>query len=145
MRGKLEINIPVENSDKIKEYVINANKIYDKYFSDKKSYILLGDAHKYNLLKDGDIFVAIDPIGYIAPKEFEIARFIGTVLTENIEGDIKWYLRDTVQSFSTITDSTLLRAALYVDMVFRMHNTTFEDDNDVLRNKWLKILKEMQD
>ena len=145
LRGKLEINIPVENSDKIKEYVINANKIYDKYFSDKKSYILLGDAHKYNLLKDGDIFVAIDPIGYIAPKEFEIARFIGTVLTENIEGDIKWYLRDTVQSFSTITDSTLLRAALYVDMVFRMHNTTFEDDNDVLRNKWLKILKEMQD
>ena len=105
----------------------------------------MGDAHKYNLLRDGDKFVAIDPIGYIAPKEFEIARFIGTILTENIDGNIAEYIQNLLDAFSSIADGSLLKAALFIDVVFRMHNTTFEDDDDILRNKWLKILAVMEE
>lgn len=140
LKDKLQYTAPVSFRREVEEYVRAANFVYDKTFASKDRYILLGDAHKYNLLKDGKHFVAIDPIGYIAPKEFEAARYIGTVLTEHID-DADAQLKHALDKFSEIYDRELIEKALFVDIVFRLHNTTFEDEDDTLRKKWLKALK----
>ena len=36
--------------------------------------------------------------------------------------------------------SPLIYDALFIDVVFRMHNATFECDDDKLVNRWLKVL-----
>ena len=134
----------VKGHEIISAYVEEANRVYEEAFAQEEKYLLLGDVHQYNLLDDGGDYVAIDPIGYIAPKEFEAARYIGTVLTEHID-DVSYQLRNAIEKFSAIYNKRLLTAALFVDVVFRLHNTTFEDENDVLRNKWLKVLDAMKD
>ncbi|MDE6758463.1 MAG: 2-C-methyl-D-erythritol 4-phosphate cytidylyltransferase [Clostridia bacterium] len=140
LQSKLNEPSNVKNGKKIDAYVKNANELFDKYFSDSDKYLLLGDAHKYNLIKDEDRFLAIDPIGYIAPKEIEFARFMGTVFTEDLE-NVETLLREVTKFFLNYSTQERILAALYIDVVFRLHNTTFENDDDVLANKWLEVLR----
>jgi hypothetical protein len=84
--------------------------------------------------------VAIDPIGYIAPKEFDIARYIGTELTDN-NCDIILSMHNMINYFSSIVDENKLKSALFIDIVFRLHNSLFENHNYKLTDKWLDILK----
>lgn len=123
----------------IDEYVKKAVEIYDEEFGKDKTYLILGDVHKYNLIEDREGYVAIDPIGYIAVKEIEYARYIGTVLTEDAD-NISKNLERVVSLFSKYSTKDRIIKALFVDVVFRLHNTTFENDDDVLAKKWLKIL-----
>ena len=140
MQAKLNSQAVGKNGERINLYVKAANDLFVKAFAKATTYLLLGDAHKYNLIKDGKSFVAIDPIGYVAPKEIEFARFIGTVFTEDME-NIENNLQRSLEFFEKYSTKDKIISALFIDVVFRLHNTTFENDDDVLANKWLKILK----
>jgi hypothetical protein len=87
--------------------------------------------------------VAIDPIGYIAPKEFDIARYIGTELTDN-NCDIVSNAYNMINYFSSIVDKNKLKSALFIDIVFRLHNSLFENHNYNLTDKWLHILDSLK-
>ena len=58
--------------------VTQANELYDKMFANDEFCLVHGDMHRYNIMKSGELITAIDPIGYIAPLELDIVRFIGT-------------------------------------------------------------------
>lgn len=84
----------------------------------------------------------IDPIGYIAPYEIEYARYIGTELELLVDSCCEEYVhskwQDMLSFFGKL--SPLIYDALFIDVVFRMHNATFECDDDKLVNRWLKVL-----
>lgn len=90
-------------------------------------------------MSKNDSLLAIDPIGYIAPKEIDIARYIGTELTD-VSGDINQHFQKLIIAFSSICDKERLKKALFVDVVFRLHNSLFENENYILTDKWLKVL-----
>lgn len=140
LQCKLDSPAYGKNGEQINYYVEKANEVYAKVFSKEKTCLLLGDAHKYNLIKEGDKFVAIDPIGYVAPKEIEFARFIGTVFTEDMD-NVENNLQSALEFFGKYSTKEKIVAAVFVDIVFRLHNTTFENDDDVLADKWLRILE----
>lgn len=132
----------LDYGERIDEYVDKAIALYKNNFADDKVYLLLGDAHKYNLIEDNGKYIAIDPIGYIAPKEIEFARYIGTVLTEDLDS-IKENLEKALSLFSKYSSKDKILKALFIDVVFRLHNTTFENDDDILARKWLKVVDEI--
>lgn len=51
------------------------NYIKNKYFGKDELYYMHGDLHSGNVIKKGDAFIAIDPLGFCAPKEFIFVRF----------------------------------------------------------------------
>ena len=126
-------------SDLIMNYVNHANKIYCSVFNDSEKNLIHGDLHRYNIMSKNEGRVAIDPIGYIAPQEFEIARYIGTELTDT-DTDIKELYEAMLKKFSSFADYSRLKAALYIDCVFRLHNSIFENETFELTDKWIKVL-----
>ncbi len=52
-------------------------------FRDSERYLIHGDAHEYNMLVEDGGCVLIDPLGYVAPIEFEFVRYLGTAMKEN--------------------------------------------------------------
>lgn len=135
-----ESNFDYKNS-KIMSYVEKAVKIFNESF-DKDNFTLIhGDLHRYNIMKKNDKLLAIDPIGYIAPKEVDIARFIGTELCENCESsELRKDAEKIIDIFSAISNESIIKKILYVDMVFRLHNSLFENEDYVLTDKWLSVL-----
>ena len=85
---------------------------------------------------------AIDPIGYIAPYEIEYARYIGTELELLVDSCCEEYVhskwQDMLSFFGKL--SPLIYDALFIDVVFRMHNATFEGVDDKLVSRCLKVL-----
>lgn len=92
---------------------------------------------------NSDGICAIDPIGYIAPCEFDIARFIGTELTDICDDDEPDF-NSFLGFFSDIVNPEKLKSALFIDMAFRLHNSIFENDSFELTDKWLGILDKFQ-
>lgn len=127
--------------DEIMLLVEKAVRLYDETFSSKDETLIHGDMHRYNIMSKNGQFMAIDPIGYIAPVEIDIARFIGTELTE-AQDNIKVLFDDLIEEFSVISDKRRLKIACFIDMVFRLHNSLFENDDYILTDKWLKVLNE---
>lgn len=124
--------------DVIMDYVNRAIQEYDKMFGGAELTLIHGDLHRYNIMSKNNDLVAIDPIGYVAPKEFDIARYIGTELTDG-NADVN----EMLDYFAEIVDKDKLKAALYIDVVFRLHNSLFENENYNLTDKWLGILEEI--
>lgn len=52
-------------------------------FRTSERYLIHGDAHEYNMLVEDGGCVLIDPLGYVAPIEFEFARYLGTAMKEH--------------------------------------------------------------
>ena len=52
-------------------------------FRDSERYLIHGDAHEYNMLVEDGGCVLIDPLGYVAPIEFEFARYLGTAMKKH--------------------------------------------------------------
>lgn len=52
-------------------------------FRSCERYLIHGDAHEYNMLVEDGGCVLIDPLGYVAPIEFEFARYLGTAMKEH--------------------------------------------------------------
>lgn len=127
---------------KIMNYVNKAIIKYKQDFSSNAKYLIHGDMHRYNLMYFKDNICAIDPIGYIAPYEFDIVRFIATELTEN-ESDVLTSFNYLLNFFSDIADADKLKSALFIDIVFRLHNSIFENDSFDLTDKWLKLLEKI--
>lgn len=86
---------------------------YEEYFKDADLYLIHGDLHSNNIMKNSDGYHAIDPLGYVAPKEFMFARFIITELffTECSEK----YLDELISFISKYFDKEKLLNALYID------------------------------
>lgn len=119
--------------------VEKAIKLYDEIFVDEDKVLIHGDLHRYNIMSKNGQLLAIDPIGYIAPIEMDLARFIGTELTD-CDGDKKAIYKKLVKLFQTITTKEKLEIACFIDMVFRLHNSLFENDDYELTDKWLNVL-----
>ena len=69
-----------------------------------------------------------------------IARFIGTELTDTTD-DVKKKKAELVEYFAPLSSKERIESLLFVDMVFRLHNSLFENDTFELTDKWLSILK----
>ncbi len=128
----------------IAEYVKKAVSVFSDTFSEKDFVLIHGDLHRYNIMEKNGVLTAIDPIGYIAPKEIDIARYIGTELVES-KKNIKDNCRELINYFSCISNGDILKKALFVDIVFRLHNSLFEDNNHILTDKWIQILGEISE
>ncbi|MCM1286164.1 MAG: 2-C-methyl-D-erythritol 4-phosphate cytidylyltransferase [Acetobacter sp.] len=125
--------------DEIMMYVNKAVSLYKNVFGGEKKSLIHGDMHRYNLMYNDNDIRAIDPIGYIAPCEIDIARFIGTEFTENEQMTVENY-KKFVDFFSDIVDKDKLKSAIIIDIIFRLHNSIFENDSFELTDKWLRIL-----
>lgn len=129
--------------DLIMSYVEKAVKMYLEFFADESPKLIHGDLHRYNIMiKNGEL-CAIDPIGYIAPKEFDVARYIGTELTDT-DTDKKALYGAMLESFSAVCNRERIEKACFIDMVFRLHNSLFENEDYKLTDKWLNVLNEIQ-
>ena len=126
----------------IMAYVHKAAALFDATFGNSNRVLIHGDLHRYNIMKKNGELCAIDPIGYLAPKEFDIARYIGTELTDT-DGDRQALFDTLIDTFSRFCDKEKLIAAVYIDMIFRLHNSLFENDNYDLTDKWLAVLDEI--
>ena len=140
LHGKLDENKFSYRNEEIMQLVTQANDLYDKVFANDKFCLVHGDMHRYNIMKSGELITAIDPIGYIAPLELDIVRFIGTELTDTTE-DVQKKKAELVEYFAPFSSKERIESLLFVDMVFRLHNSLFENDTFELTDKWLSILK----
>jgi 2-C-methyl-D-erythritol 4-phosphate cytidylyltransferase len=124
----------------ISAYVDKAVAEYERVFSDAETRLIHGDMHRYNIMSRDSQLTAIDPIGYIAPPVFDIARYMGTELSDT-DGDIYALYQRMLGSFSKLADREELDSALFIDIVFRLHNSLYENDTYTLTDKWLKVLE----
>lgn len=130
--------------DEIMTYVNKAVSLYKEVFDGEKKSLIHGDMHRYNLMYNNNDICAIDPIGYIAPYEIDIARFIGTEFTENEAMTVDNY-KKLIDFFSDVVDEKKLKSAIIIDIIFRLHNSIFENDSFELTDKWLRILSMLED
>ena len=142
LNNKLSENKFEYRNSEIMSYVAKADNLYKECFSDDKLYLIHGDLHSYNMLYDDGRLVAVDPIGFLAPKEFETARFIGTELTDNMDS-IPETLDRALEFAEQFAEKDRVLNALYIDTVFRLHNSISENSEYSLTDKWLTILKEL--
>lgn len=140
LHGKLDENKFSYRNEEIMQLVTQANELYDKVFANDEFCLVHGDMHRYNIMKSSELITAIDPIGYIAPLELDIVRFIGTELTDTTE-DVQKKKAELVEYFTPLSSKERIESLLFVDMVFRLHNSLFENDTFELTDKWLSILK----
>ena len=129
--------------DVIMDYVKKAVEQYKEVFEGADTALIHGDLHRYNVMSKNGVITAIDPIGYVAPKEFDIARYIGTELTDT-DKEIKPLYEKLINYFSQITDKEALKKAMFIDIVFRLHNSLFENEDYVLTDKWLNVLDKIK-
>lgn len=106
----------------------NAVHLYDNVFKNKKNYYIHGDLHEFNIIKNIDYYVAIDPIGFKAPAEFETARFIRNDILKNTGFGLKERFELLVNYFSKWFKRDLIIYAEYIDLAYTLYNSTFEND-----------------
>lgn len=123
--------------------VEKAISVYDEIFANEDAVLVHGDLHRYNIMSKNGQLLAIDPIGYIAPIEIDLARFIGTELTDT-DDDKKAIYDKLINQLSVLTTKEKLEAACFVDMVFRLHNSLFENEDYKLTDKWLIVLNNIK-
>lgn len=104
-----------EKSKEIENIIEKGYKRYNKIFKNEKNYLLHGDLHTNNIMKKNDDFYAIDPLGYVGPKEFTFARFVITELffTECSQK----YLDELLDFISKYSDKNKLIDAIYIDAI----------------------------
>ena len=139
LKSKLDDTGFTYRYDEIISYVEKANDVFADVFGNEKAYLVHGDLHRYNIMKTDSNIVAIDPIGYIAPLELDIARFIGTELTDT-NMDKQALKNELIEYFAPLSSKDRIEAMLFVDIVFRLHNSIYENDSFELTDKWLDIL-----
>ena len=119
--------------------------LYDKIFAGKELYYLHGDLHENNILDAGDRLFGIDPIGMIAPLEFEFVRFIRDDMRNHPEFGYDERFRLLLQSFARFAEQKRLACAFIIDMAFCTFNSTFENakpDETLVNLKLIDVARE---
>lgn len=114
----------------IRRTLEKAIALYEKYFSDEKLYLIHGDLHEFNIIKDENEYAAVDPIGFRAPIEFEFTRFIRNDVLKNRDFGMAERFSLLLGYFSKWVDKDSLAIAAYIDMAYTTFNSCFEFDND---------------
>lgn len=100
---------------------------YQKIFNNNKLYLLHGDLHSNNVLGQNGTYKAIDPLGYLAPKEFTFVRFIITELF--FKETSQDYLNELINQFDIYFDKYKLLNALYIDACLFLEALLLQIDN----------------
>lgn len=109
------------------ESIRRANESIDDFSGDER-YIIHGDAHEYNMLADDCKAVLIDPLGYVAPFEFEYARYLGTAIkhTEMANDELYSLIKRLLPTGASIEKAL---KAFAIDTTLRACNTFSEGDD----------------
>jgi len=88
---------------------------YEENFKEDDLYLIHGDLHSKNIMKNSDGYHAIDPLGYVAPKEFMFARFIITELFFTSNSQV--YFDELINFISKYANKEKLLNAVYIDSI----------------------------
>ncbi|OOE12447.1 aminoglycoside phosphotransferase family protein [Fictibacillus arsenicus] len=83
-----------------KEKIEEALKLFEQLNREKNQpYLLHGDLHHYNILKNGDSWTAIDPKGLIGDREYDVIQYLlnklpETKVKETIEKRINIFVKE---------------------------------------------------
>ncbi|ANX11728.1 hypothetical protein ABE41_006880 [Fictibacillus arsenicus] len=94
-----------------KETLQEALLIFEQLNSEiSNPYLLHGDLHHYNILKDGDSWVAIDPKGLIGDREYDVIQYLLNKLPEtNVKDTIEKRIDIFVKELNLDKKRLLLR------------------------------------
>lgn len=113
---------------------------YQENFKNDKLYLLHGDIHSNNVMKLNNDYKAIDPLGYMAPKEFTFVRFIITELF--FKDTSQKYLDELINNISYDFNKLKLLNALFIDSCLFLESLLLQiDDYSKLLPKVMKIIK----
>ena len=112
-----KLGIFLESIEKARENIV--------LFAEDKKYIIHGDAHEYNMIMSEKGCVLIDPLGYIAPYEFEYARYLGTAMKETFLSD-KDFLTLSKRVLPETENVRKCLTAFAIDTTLRACNTFIE-------------------
>lgn len=112
----------------IEKELNDAWNLYKDVFADAPKYILHMDLMAFNILDNGVEFRGIDPIGFIAPIEFELVRFIRNDVREHEAFGYQERFDLLIHSFGRFADKSRLVKAFIIDMAFCTFNSVFENE-----------------
>lgn len=125
---------------KINNCLKKALNYYNNNFKNSNLYVIHGDLRKDNILKDDNDYYAIDPIGYIAPLEFETSRFIIDDIYSNKLFDMDDRLEMLLNYFSKWVNRNKALIATYIFTAFITYNSTFENTNTFQTKEYIKLM-----
>jgi streptomycin 6-kinase len=94
-----------------KETIEDALEIFEKLNGDiKNPYLLHGDLHHYNILRNGDSWTMIDPKGLIGDREYDVIQYLLNKLPEaNVKETIEKRVDIFVEELDLDKERLLLR------------------------------------
>jgi len=117
-------NVDIDEWEDLKKSVLDR---YEKYFKNDQLYLIHGDLHSNNIMKNNDGYRAIDPLGYASPKEFMFARFI---ITELFFTDCSQeYFEELIDFISKYSDKERLLNAVYIDSMLFLSALLLQIEN----------------
>lgn len=125
-----------------KETLQEALLIFEQLNSEiNNPYLLHGDLHHYNILKDGDSWVAIDPKGLIGDREYDVIQYLLNKLPEkNVKETIEKRIDIFVKELNLDKERVLLRGLSHAVLASCW---TIEDGN--FSNEFLKTIEIFKD
>lgn len=126
--------------DDVKRCLDNAIKYYNCYFKEKDLYIIHGDLRRNNILRHGNCYYAVDPIGYILPLVFDTSRFIIDDVDDNKLFDMESRLIMLVNYFMKWFEKKDILIATYIFTAFITYNSTFENEDDSQTKNYIKLM-----
>lgn len=128
-------------TDTLQQEMQAALTFYDQQFADSQTYLLHGDLHHFNLLRTADGYCAIDPIGCLAPIEFEFTRFIRNDILQSPDFDPGERLQLLLRYFAKWAPPQRLLAALRIDLSLTAVNATYESTEPAAAKRQLELLQ----
>lgn len=140
------VSLNIRNREFFESLVLS---LYSFYFAKKPMCLLHGDLHSGNVLFDGNELYAIDPLGYVAPKEFIFVRFIMVELF--YADEVFNYFEELLDFISVYINKLDLLLALLVDSYLFLTALVIQIDNnerlvpkvDLIINLIVSKLKEL--
>lgn len=96
----------------------SALALYMDTFAGAPKYIVHMDLHAFHILDNGAELKGIDPVGFIAPVEFELVRFIRNDVREHKAFGDQERFDLLIHSFGRFCDKTRLVKAFMIDTAF---------------------------
>jgi streptomycin 6-kinase len=125
-----------------KEKIEEAQKLFEQLNCEiNQPYLLHGDLHHYNILKNGDSWTAIDPKGLIGDREYDVIQYLLNKLPEtNIKDTIEKRINIFVKELDLDKERLLLRGFSHAVLSTCW---TIEDGN--FNEKFLHTIKIFQE